>query len=375
MSYYKDDEFQTRCLGGCKRPKQMKGYIDSIREHILKPIECEVLITGIENIIQSRKRNYLFDGIDIICVLMENLVSLSRAGNNKAQEYIENKFNTSYNSIDAWKGVLKQYKEFLKEFVEKPTLKTNKRYSITAWKKAIKTIESIIVECNASNGLESLLAKFGSQEDFVKAVVENSYFFSSSSAENVHKSLCTKLQNNTRLHARKSADGKVQSNGMFHNINENSQKVLNIPISIDPTGNRYVQDIIFDQTGYTVSCGRRSIFQNFIISHIWGKAYDPRYFTNLWNLAIVPAWGNFLLDKSDSQDELTLKMINTFKAIAIKQYSMNKLNWQSIGLCRKSMRPSRNYVVSGIYSIHIIENKKENRPYGAIKIVKVRVRS
>lgn len=366
MSYYNDDKFQEECLSCYKRPKQMKGYIDSIRERILKPIECEVLIRDIENISQSRYHERLSGDLGKICTLMDDLVSLARAGNNKAQKYIKEKFQTSYNSIDAWKGVLNKYKDFL----EKPdsTNKTNKKYKITSWKQAAKKIDGIIAECSASNGIESLLAKFSSHEDFVKTVVENSYFFSEKDVKHRFEKIKDDLKNRNPLKVRKSTDDKVQSDGEFHGIDEK----LNIPISIDSTGNREVQTIIEDLTGYTVSSGKGSIFQNFIISHIWGKAYDPRYFTNLWNLAIVPAWGNFLLDKSDSQDELTLKMINTFKAIAFKRYKMSTLDWQSINLCGKNMRQSGKYVVSGTYFIHVIENKN-GRIYGAIKKIRVTI--
>ena len=217
--------------------------------------------------------------------------------------------------------------------------------------------------------MESLLAKFGSHDNFVKAVVENSYFFSEDDVQVRFEAIRDDLHNGKPLFARKSINAKVQSNGMFHGINGNNQTALNIPITIDPTGNREVQNLITNLTGYTVSSGKGSIFQNFIISHIWGKAFDPRNFTNLWNLAIVPAWGNFLLDKTDSQDELTQKMINTFKAIAIKRYKMSKLLWESIGICYKNMQPDRKYIVHGTYSIHIIENKTKNGntcPYGSI---------
>lgn len=376
MSYYKDKEFQNSCLGGYSRSKQMKGYIDSIRNNILVPIHCKALIDDIEHVIQSKAyQDRLFGSLGQVCVLMDDVVSLARVGNNKAKGYIENTFGTSISSINSWKGSLKLYIEYLKTLV--PTVKAkHTSYRISDWNRAVNTIGKIIVECNASNGIESLLAKFGSQENFVKAVVENSYFFMKDDVHDRFTVVSADVQNRKVLYARKSIDVKVQSNGWFHGINENTPKTLDIPISIDPTGNREVQNLITTITGYTVSSGKGSIFQNFIISHIWGKAFDPRNFTNLWNLVIVPAWGNFLLDKTDSQDELTLKMINTFKAIAIKRYKMSKLSWNSIGKCYKDMRPDRKYVIPGTYSIHVIENKTKNgnaRPYGAIKQVKVTI--
>ena len=62
-------------------------------------------------------------------------------------------------------------------------------------------------------------------------------------------------------------------------------------------GNTRVCQLIKYRTGYDLGAklDKKSL-RNYIISHIWGHAVDPRYFTNLWNIAIVPAWANHLLD-------------------------------------------------------------------------------
>ena len=98
----------------------------------------------------------------------------------------------------------------------------------------------------------------------------------------------------------------------------------NIPVKLDGDGNKQVRDIIKEKTGYTISSGRKCIFQNYIISHLWGKAYDPRYFTNFWNIVIVPAWANSLLDKeSGDEDSIEFKLKDMFKKICVALYGLD----------------------------------------------------
>ena len=68
--------------------------------------------------------------------------------------------------------------------------------------------------------------------------------------------ICDDLQNGKALYVRKSIGVNVQSNGLFHGIDENTKAPLDIPITIDPTGNREVQTLITSLTGYTVSSGK-----------------------------------------------------------------------------------------------------------------------
>ena len=150
-------------------------------------------------------------------------------------------------------------------------------------------------------------------------------------------------------------------------------------VSLARIGNNKAKGYIvqrFNTSEQSINLWKGILKQYIKYPHIWGKAFDPRNFTNLWNFAIVPVWGNFLLDKTDSQDELTLKMINTFKAIAVKQYKMSRLPWASIKKCYKNMLPDRKYIVHGTCSIHIVENKAKKgitRPYGPIVKRKVTI--
>lgn len=92
--------------------------------------------------------------------------------------------------------------------------------------------------------------------------------------------------------------------------------IVDYPIIIDNDGNAQVRSLITDATGYLVGAGKDNIFQNYRISHVWGRAFDPRYFTNLWNIVIVPSWANDLLDKPNAiKGSLESKLQSTIMKI------------------------------------------------------------
>ncbi len=128
-------------------------------------------------------------------------------------------------------------------------------------------------------------------------------------------------------------------------------------------GNARVCQLIKDRTGYDLgTTTNKKHFRNFIISHIWGHAIDPRYFTNLWNIVIVPAWANHLLDKDEKGT-----LASTFKATIqkiITELYFNNINWASIQMTPPSYNNKE--VISGRYQINIIDRKSGNAPLGKI---------
>lgn len=105
------------------------------------------------------------------------------------------------------------------------------------------------------------------------------------------------------------------------NFVKENETLKDYPIIRDNDGNAKVRSLITTKTGYTVSAGKDNIFQNYRISHVWGRAFDPRYFTNLWNIVIVPSWANDLLDKPNArQGTLESKLKSTIMKICEMLY-------------------------------------------------------
>ena len=129
-------------------------------------------------------------------------------------------------------------------------------------------------------------------------------------------------------------------------------------------GNARVCQLIKDRTGYDLgTTTNKKHFRNFIISHIWGHAIDPRYFTNLWNIVIVPAWANHLLDK-DEEGTLASTFKATIQKIITELYDFNNIDWASIQMTSPSYNNEE--VISGRYQINIIDHKSVDAPLGKI---------
>ena len=149
------------------------------------------------------------------------------------------------------------------------------------------------------DGMEGLITSSG-LEWIVKEAVRGSFFFHPEIINDRHTDLLELFNSQKPIPARKTT--KEDKNAVYSQQQVNGQWVfvessLNIPIKRDPNGNQNVRKIIKEYTGYTVGEGKDSVFQNYIISHIWGRAYDPRYFTSLWNIVLIPAWAYPLMDK------------------------------------------------------------------------------
>ena len=138
-------------------------------------------------------------------------------------------------------------------------------------------------------------------------------------------------------------------------------------VDIDVDGNRAVRELINKKTGITVAQGKGSILQNTIISHVWGRAYDPRYFTSLWNIVLIPAWANSLMDKEDAPARtLASKMRATYMKICSELYKevtfpSNPVNEEPFGNYLTGLPAIKNDsdIISRDYTFNIIKAKKK----------------
>ncbi|WP_455105837.1 hypothetical protein [Prevotella pallens] len=176
------------------------------------------------------------------------------------------------------------------------------------------------------DGVRVLIEILGEAE-FIKLVIENSYFFDKKIVDDQRNDILKKLGKQP-IPARKTTKKQSGIHGVGINTkiaNHDMYQIngCNIPVELDGDGNEQVRKLINKKTGYRISGGVESQFKNYNISHIWGKAYDPRYFTNFWNIVIVPVWANSLLDKeSTDKDSIEYKLKETFKKICVKLYGL-----------------------------------------------------
>lgn len=252
------------------------------------------------------------------------------------------------------------------------------------------------------DGMDSLI-EFIKEEKFVKLAIESSYFFSpelvKKRVDEIANYICKEEEvdpafdkndiNIKYLPARYSSKEKedaddgvhepvVEEGKVYFKLKNAAQRLCviyqegargkNTKCGVNTcgggNGNARVCQLINDRTGYALGAtSDKKHFRNFIISHIWGHAIDPRYFTNLWNIVIVPAWANHLLDK-DEEGTLASTFKATIQKIITELYDFNNIDWASIQMTSPSYNNEE--VFSGRYQINIIDHKSVDAPLGKI---------
>lgn len=208
------------------------------------------------------------------------------------------------------------------------------------------------------DGMNSLIFQLGGYNGFIKSAIRESYFFDPNLVANCFLS--------SPYQARHTTDCTI-------NITNASKGMTNVPykitdinppfynnVNIDPHNNTAVHNIIKQLTGVTVSNGKKCLMQNYNISHIWGRAWDPRYFTSLWNIVLIPSWANSLMDKINPPiGSLASKMIATYMAICYNLYR-SCLTKSNYGLSVFPSITNSNDIVHGTYIINLIGAKHGN---------------
>lgn len=214
------------------------------------------------------------------------------------------------------------------------------------------------------DGVEGLIGALGIN-NFVKMAVEQSYFFDINIVSDRHSFLCGSFKNNKDIPARKTTIDDVSANYSHQFINgkwyyvQTGTPSINIPIVRDKDGNDNVRTIINKYTGYTVCAGKDSIFQNYVISHIWGRAFDPRYFTSLWNIVLIPAWANSLMDKPNPELGSPASILQAvYQQLCVNMYFGNINNWSQIQLSPAPTVSNPSDIIHGEYELNIIDAKK-----------------
>lgn len=97
-----------------------------------------------------------------------------------------------------------------------------------------------------------------------------------------------------------------------------------VSIIIDYDGNDFVRTAIHCYTGVWVCENNRvNMLRNYVISHIWPDTADPFYFSSLWNVVIIPAHCNDIMDKDPKSHHVVAAIQNLFRAICYLLYNPN----------------------------------------------------
>ena len=313
--------------------------------------------------------------------------------------FIENKNQNNLKTVLNRLSYLQKYRQFVETIVYgKKRLSKEDNEILNEIRNVLPSVRDSIN--NSQNpkvdGMDSLI-EYISTKQFIKLAIESSYFFSPKLVKervdeikdyiNMHKKvdpafsagnykvkyLPARYSEANGGHERDESAGEV-----YFKLPNASQRLCVIyqegargknkecggNTCGGGNGNARVCQLIKDRTGYDLGTTTyKKHFRNFIISHIWGHAIDPRYFTNLWNIVIVPAWANHLLDK-DEKGTLASTFKATIQKIITELYDFNNINWASIQMTPPSYNNKE--VISGRYQINIIDRKSGNAPLGKI---------
>lgn len=301
--------------------------------------------------------------------------------------------NLSKKTLQDYNSALIQYISFL--------TKTEVLLSKKEWSDKCKEEEEEVYKiAHHINGTDSLLRFLNIKDplDFVKIVLSASYFFCPEDVKARFKDISELYIGNNKIEARwtesylKKYPKKDYPGGKKDIINQSSNRNTSITytvntnngkkeiqVKIDKDGNKAVRDLIKTITGHKVSQGIDSTFHFYKISHIWGNASDPRYFTNLWNIVLVPAWANDLLDKTNSREPLTVAFRQIIKYVCIKYYDMDNNKWADIDMdCPNYLNPNEeiDYIQkysSGNLTINVFKKKQKNAEFAKIDQVPITI--
>lgn len=210
------------------------------------------------------------------------------------------------------------------------------------------------------DGIETLIESLGGEKTFIKKAIEHSYFFNPELVTKRFNDILNLYNSSQPIPARWQT---IRKCGIRPQCGYNF-------CDIDANGNAKVCAEINKASALTISSGKSSKFQNFKISHIWGQAQNPRYFTNFWNIVFVPAWANDLLDKSSAiSGSIASKMINTYMAICIQYYNMNAFSWSSLSMSMPTVINSKD-IIHGNYNFFVINPSTSGYPvpFGKVSI-------
>lgn len=242
----------------------------------------------------------------------------------------------------------------------KPNLVPNK--DLTTIKESYSKTSGALYQYD---GMETLVKELG-YDKIIKLAVESSYFFASEIAVDRFKEIANLISKGQMLPARasnKDDQSKIVPQGKHVTIKNHlcyqaENKSFSHPIETDGNGNANVYSIINAYTGYNLAYkAAAKPFMNFIVSHIWSRAIDPRYFSNIWNIVLVPAWVNHLLDKESETGTLSSMLKATFMSICLKHYKMSKYDWPALKMTFTDLenKVAKSDAMRGSYDIQVIQ--------------------
>lgn len=196
-------------------------------------------------------------------------------------------------------------------------------------------------------------------------MIEHSLFFDKAVVDDAFNEMLTLYSKHQPLPVRKTTKKmliyQVGNRNVWSSVYEN---IPDLDVVIDSDGNRKVRSLITNLTGETISQGVNSSIMFCKISHIWGEATNPLFFTALWNIVLVPAYFNDILDKNKGTHPFITKIKEIYKSICWTEYDVDK-KLNALGLIQQEINryaPNVSVLNGFSYKLTTIPKKVLTKP-------------
>ena len=338
-------------------------------------------LQGIPTDIGIPNSNFLCDYLNIIGSYIKNgeriyalsvLDAMCDVFNNFSGSITKTKYSNDQSALRKYKEFITAGIDYSKPFVECAGFYPQNHPTLKQFVKGLTK-----TNCATIDSMNGLIHEIGVNK-FIKMAIEQSLFFSKDIVDKQFSIISSKNEpkDSGFLYARASTSTSTYSNKKFTQYYQKEFDIegYSCDVILDGTipgggGRKYnenfhVSSKINNYTGYTI-IGNHSILKNYIISHIWGQASDPRYYTSFWNIVLVPAWANFLLDKNPPMNSLASKFKATMMSVCENYFAMNSMNWSSL-MMNKPTNILPADILHGTYCLQIINEKSGSQKFGNI---------
>lgn len=166
------------------------------------------------------------------------------------------------------------------------------------------------------DGVDQLVSLYRSQDDFVKAFLESTLFIPPESVQLRNQEMIElykvggkfPIRYSPSHHEALGVNNKAEAIALTRGNEARLPAYPSFNIKIDNDGNHENRRSIKKHLGQTISVGKNSTVKNYIISHVWGLASHPLFFSSLWNIVLIPAHFNYLMDK-DPESHPVVKIV------------------------------------------------------------------
>jgi len=161
------------------------------------------------------------------------------------------------------------------------------------------------------DGIDHLVTLYENQDNFVKAFLESTLFLPVEVVQLRNQEMVQLYKSGGKFPIRYSPSHheelKVNNKAEAITFTRHNEARLSaypsFQIKIDHDGNHENRRLIKKYLSQTISIGKNSTVKNYIISHVWGLASHPLFFSSLWNIVLIPAHFNYLMDKDPDSHE------------------------------------------------------------------------